>query len=216
VPASSIFISELERQVDLLPVPGVVEAPAPAVRSSRPAAHMIDARRRHRLRHHVLPRSSERRRLQRRRRPAELPAGAGVLHHSRARRRRGDVPAALGEGALELVRVLVAAQRLRAVELAVAVVAGERLPGGGGGTTAGGEVQAQVEADARGVRGRLVLHRGGGRKKAGSMWFETAGYIKTSATAALLSAGPPVGSHPSLCTNEQCLPSPSCTTSVPS
>uniref|UniRef100_A0A8R7UJP0 Uncharacterized protein n=1 Tax=Triticum urartu TaxID=4572 RepID=A0A8R7UJP0_TRIUA len=82
----------------------------------------------------------------------------------------GDVAAALGEGALQLVRVLVAAERLRAQELAVAVVAGEGLPAGvfeGRGSSRGrgcrtpcaalpllalgrgrGRFEAQVEADA--------------------------------------------------------------------
>jgi hypothetical protein len=160
VPAASI--SKLERQVDLLPVvPGVVEASAPAaIRGSRrPSA--VDARRRHRH-DGVLVRSSRGAERDRRRHRPEVPA-AGVPVRRSSHSTGGDVRAALGEGALQLVRVLVAAERLRAVELAVAVVAGERFLGGrgcSGGTAAGGEVQAQVEADAgRGVRGRLVLHR---------------------------------------------------------
>jgi hypothetical protein len=168
VPACRASISKLERQVDLLPVAGVVEASAPAaIRCSRPSA--VDARRRHRHDGVLLRRS---RGAERDRRRPEVPdAGVPAVRRSSSHSTGGDVRAALGEGALQLVRVLVAAQRLRAVELAVAVVAGERLPGGGGcgagGTAAGGEVQAQVEADVagRGVRGRLVLHRSERRRK---------------------------------------------------
>ncbi|GJN34613.1 hypothetical protein PR202_gb23293 [Eleusine coracana subsp. coracana] len=177
MPAS---ISQLERQVDLLPaVPGEAEPSAAAVSSCcRPTAHAVDAQRRRRRQHVLLRRSRGGAERRRRERP-EFPAGVDVRHGGRVdegRRRRpdgrrrggGDVAAALGEGALELVRVLVAAQRLRAVELAVAVVAGEGVGAvvaggdgdGGGGTPAGREVQAQVEVDARSVGGRLVhLHR---------------------------------------------------------
>uniref|UniRef100_A0A8R7QF90 Uncharacterized protein n=2 Tax=Triticum urartu TaxID=4572 RepID=A0A8R7QF90_TRIUA len=86
----------------------------------------------------------------------------------------GGVAAALGEGALELVGVLVAAERLRAEELAVAVVAGEgllaglveghgsrrrgrRAPGAAQLVRGRGRVEAQVQADA--VQEQLVRLR---------------------------------------------------------
>ena len=58
--------------------------------------------------------------------PFHQPGGGGVGRPGAVRAHGGgDLPAALGEGALVLVRVLVAAERLRAVELAVAVGADE-------------------------------------------------------------------------------------------
>ncbi|BAT06643.1 Os08g0555650, partial [Oryza sativa Japonica Group] len=89
------------------------------------------------------------------------------MRRRRRRRRRdagGELAAALGEAALELVRVLVAAQRLRAVEPAPAVGAREgavvagggerrrRVPGGRGVLPAGrrGVDQPQVEVDVAG------------------------------------------------------------------
>ncbi|BAT09380.1 Os09g0558850, partial [Oryza sativa Japonica Group] len=169
-----LISSELQRQVDLLPIPAVAPAAAAAVGRWR------------RWRRHVvilLRRLSRRGVAVRRRRPEEAPGDAveavdcpGRRRRRRRRRHGGghdDVTAALGERALELVRVLVASQRLRAEELAVAVVAGEGLPwvdggGGGRGSAAAAAVgrtparrglqHAQVEVDAAVDLRRLALH----------------------------------------------------------
>ncbi|CAD6223861.1 unnamed protein product [Miscanthus lutarioriparius] len=73
-------------------------------------------------------------------------------------RRGGEgVPATLREGALELVRVLVAAQRLGAVELAVAVVAREGLPRRWSPVTAPGAGTAAERWSGDGSRHRSRL-----------------------------------------------------------
>ena len=65
---------------------------------------------------------ARRRRAQAAGRPAVITL---VGYRRRRRRRGGGLPAAPGQVALQLVRVLVAAERLRAEELAVAVHADE-------------------------------------------------------------------------------------------
>lgn len=174
--------SELERQVDLLPALAMAMAMAVAEAEAEAAAATIsggrsvctpahrEARWRRLLRHGVLlPREPRGAVVRGRHEPAPSVAfrrgsmedyGRGRWWRGRRWRRGEDVPAALGEGALELVRVLVSAQRLGAAELAVAVVAGEGLPravvgsegrrghGHRGGAMERRWVQAQVEADA--------------------------------------------------------------------
>uniref|UniRef100_A0A8R7UN75 Uncharacterized protein n=1 Tax=Triticum urartu TaxID=4572 RepID=A0A8R7UN75_TRIUA len=163
--------SELERQVHLrhrLPAGRCGASPA------RPHAHQ--------WRHRRGVRSSGRSRV-----PPQLPA-AGVEQAVDGRGRGsspggdgfgGDVAAALGKGALELVRVLVAAERLGAQELAVTVVAresllacvveghgsrrrGRRVPGA---ALVRGRVETQVQAHAveQQLVARLCLSLHGGR-----------------------------------------------------